>query len=520
MRGDERVEMNRGASGEVLVVRRPDDGSRVGTVPVDGPGEVRAAVARARKAQAGWASLPVRDRVRHLSGLREILARRADEIADRITAETGKPEGEALTEVAVVVSLCRYYERRAPRLLRPRRVPSGWLVWKRARILQEPYGVVGVISPWNYPFILVAEPVLTALFGGNAVVLKPSERAPFTGAALGELLSDSDLPDSLVQVVQGGPETGAELVVSGVDRLHFTGSPSGARQVLAAAAPRLLPVSLESGGKDAAIVLADADLRRAARGIAFGAFYNAGQTCLATERVFVEESVYEEFLRHLIREAERLRAGSGGEVDVGPLATEAQLDLVEEHLRDAVERGARVVCGGSRVDPASNVFLPTVLADVNERMRVMREETFGPLLPVQSVADAEEAVARTNAHPMGLFASVWTDDRETGRALGERVRSGGVSVNDTLAHWAIPSLPMGGTGESGFSRVRGDEGLLSFTRSKVLLENWITPSREPWWFPYRPRSRRLVRAVLAWEGERGVRRLSRLLGGLLGRGEP
>ena len=513
------MDVNRPTEDELLLIRRPQDGTPVGTVPVDGIDEVRAAVARVRKAQPGWASLAPADRVRHLSGLRAVLATRSQEIADRIVAETGKPEVEALIEVGSVVSLCRYYERRAPRLFRSRRVRRGWLLWKRPRIEHEPYGLVAIIGPWNYPFILTAEATLTALFAGNGVVLKPSERTPFTGAVLSELLAHTDIPEGLVQVVQGGAETGEALVAAGVDRVHFTGTPAVGRKILAGAASRLLPVSLELGGKDPALVRADADLDRAARGIAFGAFFNAGQTCLATERVFVEEAVYEDFLRRLTRVASELRAGSGGEVDVGPLTTPEQLATVEAHLDDALERGARVLCGGSRVDPASNVFLPTVLADVNDRMRVMREETFGPLLPVMAVADMEEAVARANAHPMGLFASVWTSDPEVGRDLARRLRCGGVSVNDTLSHWAIPGLPVGGRGESGYGRVRGDEGLLAFSRSRVLLETGPTPSREPWWFPHRPWSRRLVRANLAWEGERGIRRLSRALGALLGRGE-
>jgi len=506
-------------SPELLMVRRPLDGAPLGTVPVSSPEEVKAAVARARKAQSGWASLELRDRVRHMAGFREVLARRAQEIADRIVAETGKPEVEALTEVSMVVSVCRYYERRVPRMLKRKRVRSGWLAWKRGYILQEPFGVVGIIAPWNYPFILSAEPTLTALFAGNAVVLKPSEHAPFTGAILNELVADTDLPPGLLQVVHGHGETGAALAASSVDRLHFTGSPSVGRKVLATAAHHLTPVSLELGGKDPAIVLSDADLDRAARGVAFGAFYNAGQTCLATERVFVEASVYESFLQRLTREVSALKAGSGGEAEVGPLVLSKQLEVVEAQLADAVERGARILCGGGRIDPASNVFLPTVLADATDRMQVMREETLGPLLPVASVADEEEAVRRVNAHPMGLFASVWSQDLSRARSLGARLKGGGFSINDTLSHWAVPALPMGGRGESGFSRVKGDEGLLSYSRSRAVLENRFEFRGEPWWFPYRPSGRRLVRAVLAWEGEAGIRRITRSLGALMGRGE-
>ena len=502
-----------------LAIRRPQDGSPVGTVPVDGAAQVGAAVVRARRAQEGWSMLDPRERVRLLAGVREIIARRSDAIADRIVAETGKPEVEALTEVATVVSLCRHYEKRAPRLLLPRRVGSGWMLWKRSTILQQPYGVVAVISPWNYPFILSAEPTLTALFAGNGVVLKPSEYTPFTGAILAEVLGESDLPAGLVQVVQGDGETGSHLVDAGVDRIHFTGSARAGRAVLTRAARHLVPVSLELGGKDPAVVLDDADLERSARGIAFGAFFNAGQTCLATERVYVVEAVYEPFVRELRRAVSELRAGSAGRVDVGPLTTPEQLEVVESQLADAVELGARVLCGGDRVDPASNVFLPTILVDVTDEMLVMREETFGPLLPVISVADEEEAIRRAGELPMGLFASIWTGSPERGRAVGLRLPGGGFSVNDTLSHWANPALPMGGVGESGFGRVRGDEGLLSFSRSRSVLENRVQLKREPWWFPHRPIDRRLVRAVTAWEGERGVRRISGVVKAFLGRGE-
>jgi len=517
--GAESDATNPGSDPELLRIRRPQDGAPVGTVPVDGVDEVRAAVRRARRAQAGWAALPLADRIRHLAGLRRVVARRAEAIADRIEAETGKPRVEALAEVALVAGLMRRCERRAPALLGERRVGTGLLFWKRARIDREPWGVVAVIAPWNYPFTLAAEPAFTALYGGNTVVLKPSERTPFVGAHLTELLEEASLPPGLIEVVQGRAATGEALVTAGVDRIHLTGSPTTGRRVLAAAAPRLTPVSLELGGKDPAIVLADADLDRAARGIAFGAFFNAGQSCVAVERVYVEEPVYEKFLRRLTREVSELRAGSGGRVDVGPIATPEGILRIEEQIADAVERGARVLCGGARVDPASNIFVPTVLADVTDRMRVMREETFGPLVPVMAVRDADEAVERANSHPMGLSASVWTSNRERGLALARRLRCGGVTVNDALGNWALPQLPVGGVGESGFSSMRGDEGLLAFTRPRVLVQNRGWRRGDPWWFPYRPRTRRIVRALTAWYGEDGVRRLTRPLGALFGRGE-
>lgn len=494
------------ATEPALRVQAPRDGAILGEVSVDGPDEVAAAVARVREVQRGWASLDPDDRARRIRPFLDELVRRKDEIADRIGEETGKPRGEALVEVGMVASLVRFYVKRAPRLLRPRRVGTGWLAWKRAWTEREPYGVIGVISPWNYPFILTAEPTLTALFGGNGVVLKPSEHTPFTGALVEELVVGAGLPPDLVRVVQGRGETGRALVSAGVDKIHLTGSPATGRAVLAEAASRLVPVSLELGGKDPALVLDDADLDRAAGGVAYGAFFNAGQTCVATTRVYVSDEIYDAFLRSLARVVDGLRTGSGGEVDVGPMTLPERVELLEELVRDAVERGARVVCGGRRADPASNVFLPTVLADVPEGAAVLEEEAFGPLLPVARVRDEDEAVARANAHPRGLFASVWTGDRGRGEAVARRLDVGGVSVNDTLSHWAVPSLPMGGRGESGFSRVRGEEGLREFTRARSFLSDRLGLRRELWWFPYGRGQRRLLRAVVAWEGSLGLRR--------------
>jgi acyl-CoA reductase-like NAD-dependent aldehyde dehydrogenase len=500
-----------GSAPDLLQVVAPRNGALLGEVPVDGPEQVAAAVERVRQVQRGWASLDPADRARRLRALIREIALRREEIADRIVAETGKPQAEALAEVAVVAALGRHYVKRAPRVLGRRRAPTSWLLWKGAWTEREAYGVVGVISPWNYPFVLAAEPVITALFGGNGVVLKPSEHTPFTGALLEELVAGAGLPVDLVRVVQGRGATGRALIHSGIDKLHFTGSPATGRNVLAEAAPLLLPVSLELGGKDPALVLEDADQERAARGILFGAFFNAGQTCLATERVYVVDAIYEEFLRKLVRLAEGLRTGSGGEVDLGPMTTPEQLQVVEEHLRDAVERGARVLTGGERLDPASNLLHPTVLADVPGDALVLREETFGPLLPVVRVRDEAEGVARANDHPMGLFASVWTGDRKRGEAVARRLRAGGVSVNDTLSHFGVPSLPMGGVGESGFSRVRGDEGLREFTRARSYLSDRLGLKREPWWFPYRRGQRRLMRALVAWEGLTGIARLGGVL---------
>lgn len=286
---------------------------------------------------------------------------------------------------------------------------------------------------------------------------------------------------------------------------------------MAAAAETLTPLSLELGGKDPAIVLEAADLDRAARGIAYGGFFNAGQTCVATERVYVVAQVYEPFVEKLVDVVTSLRPGTVGPRDTGPMTTPAQLDIVERQLADAMDRGARIVAGGARLDPASNVFQPTVLIDVEDTMRVISEETFGPLLPVVRVEDQEEAIRRSNASGFGFFASVWTQDPARGEALASRLRCGGVSINDTLSHWAIPSLPVGGIGESGFGRTRGEEGLREMSRSRVVLRDRLGLRRELWWYPYSERTERMIRALVDFRGKGGLRGALAALRRYLGR---
>ena len=425
----------------------------------------------------------------------------------------------ALAEVVVCLDLIRHYQRTAHRILRPRRVSMGWMLWKSGQIIQEPHGVVGVISPWNYPLILALDPTVTALFAGNGVVLKPSEFTPYTGMFVGALCEEAGLPEGLVSVVTGDGGTGAALIESGVDKIHFTGSPATGRRVMGLAADHLVPVTLELGGKDPALVLEDANLERAARGIVFGAFYNAGQTCVSTERVFVVETVYEAFVRRVVELVRDLRVGSSGPRDIGPMSHPGQLAIVEDHLRDAVDRGAKVLQGGRLDGEDGPVVRPTVLVDVEPGMKILEEETFGPVLPIMKVRDENEAVDRANAGTYGLFASVWTGRRARGRKVAGRLRAGGVSINDTLSHYAIPSLPMGGVGRSGFGRSRGDQGLLEMSRTRSILEDRVGLKRELWWYPYSELSLRLHRALVQWRGGRGLWALIRAGRVLLGSGE-
>ncbi len=475
---------------------------------IAGPSEVNAAVQKSRAAQEEWAARTPRVRARAMGRLVAVLARRADEIAERVRDETGKPRAEALTEVAVSADLIQYYVRAAPKALAPRRVGSGWVVNKRGWVEHEPYGVVGAITPWNYPFIMVMDAVIPALFAGNGIVVKPSEYTPWTALLVPELCREAGLTDGLVGIVAGDGSTGAALIDAGVDKVSFTGSTATGRKVMAAAAQHPLPVVMELGGKDPAIVLADADLDRAARGVAYGAFFNAGQTCISVERVFVEGEVYDDFVARLADEARSLRTGTGTDADVGPMITAEQLEVVERHVSDALAQGARAVVGGpveaASLESDAPLYPPTVLVDVTPEMAVQCEETFGPVVTVVRVSGEEEAVARANALGYGLFASVWTGDRERGLVVARRLLAGGVSVNDVLSHYALPGLPMGGRGQSGFGYRRGVQGLMEMVRVRTLLVDRLGLRREVWWFPYGGSSERLVEAVIQWRARRGI----------------
>jgi len=458
---------------------------------------VRAAVARAREAQLAWGALPVRARARKLRRLRAVLMRRMDEVIDVICGETGKPAVEALGhEVMIVAGLIKAYERRAPRVLRPRKVGVGVLVNKTATKVYEPYGVVGVISPWNFPFSMPGIPVVGALFAGNTVVLKPSEVTPRSGAILAELAREAipDHPD-LVQVLEGAGDVGAALVRSGVDKLAFIGSPGTGRRVMAAAAETLTPVVMELGANDVAIVCEDADLKRAAAGVVWGAMSNAGQVCMSVERALVPERIYDRFAAAVEAEVARLRvpAAEGGHFDVGRLIFRPQGEVIARHVADARAGGGRVVRGGEMVDEASAVYAPTLILDATPEMALNRGETFGPVLPLVRVRDEDEAVRVANAGPFGLNASVWTANRARGRRIAARLATGMVMVNDVLVNFGIPELPYGGVKQSGFGRMMGDEGLLEFSVVKGIAETRVAWRRELFWFPYGAKQYALLR---------------------------
>lgn len=497
----------------MIEVFDPRTNERIAEVPDRTPEEVQAAVAEARMAAESWSGLPYRARAEHLLNVRDLLVDRIDDVVETIVSETGKLASEAVVnEIVTACEMIDYYARHGERALRPERARMGAMGHKRAVRQFEPMGVVGVISPWNYPFILAMTPVVTALFAGNTVVLKPSEVTPLTGLVIGRLFADVGGHPDIVKVVTGGGATGEALVRSGVQKICFTGSVRTGKRVMAAAADTLTPVLLELGGKDPMIVCADADLDRAASAAVWGAFQNSGQTCMSVERVYVEGAVYDQFVERVISRAKAVRHGSDGDGDIGSMTFAPQLDIVERHVSDAVERGATVLTGGRRADDREGLWYePTVLVDVDHTMTIMREETFGPVLPIMRVADEEEAVRLANDSVYGLNSSVWTTDEEKGRALAARVQAGNVCVNDVISSYAVSDLAFGGVKESGIGRIHGADGLREFSVSKSVLYDRFGLPRELWWMPTPKGFAALARAAVILRHRRGIKDKLRVL---------
>lgn len=460
-------------------------------------------VAAARAAQSAWAATPLGTRLAVLARFHELVYRRRTEIAALIARETGKPRLEALsTEIGVVLDDARFLQRIIPKQLK-----SPWftsasraLMRKRLRVVHEPYGVVGVITPWNYPFMLSCARLLPALATGNGVVFKPSELTPETGAMARTLLVEAGVPKDVIGLIQGDGTVGAALAASPVDKVFFTGSVGAGRSVARACADRLVPCSLELGGSDPAIVLADADIATAASGLVWGRFANAGQTCLAPKRIFVESAAYDDFVGAVAQVTATLRVGSaaGDSMDVGPMIAPRFRAAIENQMADAIARGARVVASAAPVagSSADALFAPTVLADVPVDARVMIEETFGPLMVIERVSNEDVAIARANAGDFGLAASIWTRDAaRAGRIAGQLV-CGAVSINEVLVTGGIAELPHGGVRTSGYGRVHGAAGIADCVRTKGIVAERFPGWRQGWWFGYSGRTHGQIDAFI------------------------
>lgn len=465
--------------------------------------ELTAVVARARAAQVRWAETPVPERVRKVSAFRARLLASAEEIAKIVQEETGKPLAEALLgEVLPTGDLVGYWASSIEEQLDPWEPEIDALSYpkKEALVHREPRGVLALIMPWNFPFALPLRTIIPALMSGNAVVLKPSEVTPRTGQRIAALFAGL-LPEDLFAVVQGDGALGAALCAADVDLVAFTGSPATGRKVATVCAERLVPCVLELGGKDAAIVLADADLERAANGILWGGMMNAGQNCGAVERVYVVSQVAAAFTKQLVEAAKALRVGQ----DVGALTTEAQRAIVRRHVDEARAAGAEVLAGGEPcdVEGAGRGYAPTVVkltSAAQEEAALVADETFGPVLPIVEVEGVEEAVSRANASRYGLGASLWTKDVAAAQKIARRLRAGVVTINNHSFTGAIASMPWGGVGETGWGVTGSPLALDHLTRPRLVLVDRNRRKRELWWYPYTPTLEKLALAFAAMRG--------------------
>src|SRR5216684_258833 len=488
----------------------PATGETLGYFEKTPPTALPQILARARTAQADWALLPVRARCKRLGTLRERILSSRNSLADAVVAESGKPRVEALfADIFVALDSAEYFAKNAPRLLRTERVPHHSLAAKAksGRLAYEPLGVIGIISSWNYPLAIPVSQIIPAVAAGNAVICKTSDFTPHCGALIEKLFADAGFPKHLVTVVQGGGEVGQALIDADPDKILFTGSVATGRRVAEDCAKRLIPTVLELGGKDAMLVLADANLDVAASAAVWGSFTNCGQVCLSVERLFVEQSVSDEFAARCVAKTKKLRLGPGNDstTDVGPMIRPQHVQRMVDLIEDAVSRGARVLCGGHpRVDLGANFFEPTVITGVDFTMKLFQEETFGPILAMQTVENSEEAITRANDSPFALSASVWTRDNSRGEAIAKRLRAGAVMVNDAISYFAIAEAPHGGCAASSWGRTHGKAGLLEMVQTKYIDVDRLPGREKPWWYRYGADLERAADAFLQFEYGRGI----------------
>ncbi|HKZ28500.1 MAG TPA: aldehyde dehydrogenase family protein [Acidimicrobiia bacterium] len=462
---------------ELLTSYDPRTGWPVGEVPVTPPEEVPAAVARSRKAFSEWERLTHKERRIQLKRFKHVVLAEGRHIAEVVRSETGKPLTEAYSlDVVTALTVMDYYIRNAEKLLRSRRGRSWPYVSTAGWTEYHPRGVAGVITPWNYPFFLAMIPTITALSAGCAVVLKPSEVTPLTGQLLADLAGQAGLPPDLIQVIHGDGTTGAALAESTVDVLSFTGSTKVGKLVAAEAAKRLTPIVLELGGNDAMVVLEDANLKQAARAAVWGGMVNAGQTCIAVERLYVVDSIYDEFLEELDRAFDGVAVATEDKRDIGPIIHPPQLAIIEAHVQDAISKGARVLRGGKRALTETGIYYePTLLVDVDHSMAIVKDETFGPVIPLIRVPDERAALRMANDTRFGLHGSVWSKDRGRAAWFASQMKSGTVAVNDVGINFVVPTVSFGGIGDSGYGSNFGPDGI----RTTYCYAKSITSARLP-----------------------------------------
>ncbi|MCB8944895.1 MAG: aldehyde dehydrogenase family protein [Ardenticatenaceae bacterium] len=446
----------------------PATGENFGEVAAATVAEVQAARREMAATAVTWSQKSVKERVQALRQLQQLLIDEVDEITAVMNQDGGKSRQDAMAELFITVDLLNQYCQQAPKWLRRRRISSGLQLFKRCYTEKRPYGVAAIISPWNYPLVETLPPLFAALLAGNTALVKPSEVTPAVGVMMAGWFQRIPALAPYVRFLHGDGQIGAALVAAKPDLIYVTGSTRTGRLIMQAAAEHLIPVICELGGKDPMIVLEDADIAAAARWGAWGAFYNTGQTCMAVERVYVVESVYEAFLTAVLEETKQLKVGYSSKIDspyhIGPLTFQRQIQIIEDHVQDALAKGAKILWGGER----EGMFMqPMVMVDVDHSMKIMQEETFGPIMPIMKVTDETHAIQLANHSDFGLSASVWSQNVRRAQGVAHQLQVGSVNINDTITHFAIPNLPFGGVKQSGIGRAHGEEEVLQFAQTRA-----------------------------------------------------
>jgi len=475
-----------------IISYNPATGEEFGRVENSSAEEVREAVEKSRQAFEKWRKTSFKERAEFVMRAREVILGELDAIARLISDESGKPIAESLSmEIAPVLDLMQYFAKNAAKILKPERINIGLYatLGRTSKIIYKPLGTIGIIPAWNYPFSIPLGEVVMSLMAGNAVIVKPSELTPFIGLKIGEIFEKVGLPENVLQILTGDGQTGAALVDSGIEKIMFTGSVTTGKKIAESAAKHLTSVVLELGGKDPMIVFADANLELAAQGAIWGAFCNSGQSCSSVERLYVEESIVNEFTNLIVEKTKKLRQDSGDKetTDVAAMSSERQIKIVEDHVESFRQEGAKILTGGKRNAQFKGAFYePTVISNATNEMRGMREETFGPTLPIAIFKTEEEAVRLANDSDFGLTASVWTRDLTKGKRVAEKILAGTVCVNEVLYTHGIGQTPWGGFKQSGYGRTHGKYGLLELVAPQHLHVNRALLAPNAWWLPYSP----------------------------------
>lgn len=478
----------------------PATGKEIGKVPILNKEEVESLVLRAKAYFPKWSKLSLKERAKYLKKLQKQIIKDMDELVQTICEETGKTELDGIIEIFTVAEHLHYVIKNGPEILKDEPRSTGIFVHKKAYVSYHPKGVVGVISPWNYPFILTAGPVVQALMAGNTVVVKPSEVTPNTSIKLREIATRAGIPDDAFLVATGDGRTGAYLVESlNTNMICFTGSTATGKKIAEVCGRLLKPYILELGGKDPMIILKDANLKRAAKAALWGGMSNSGQTCIAVERILIHESIYDKFIKLIQEELQKVKQGIyKDEVSIGSMAFDKQFNIVMDHINEAKAKGANIIAGGEQNEAFKDgIFIkPTIITNVSDDMKVWKDETFGPVLAIKTFKTDEEAIELANRSPYGLNGSIWSKNKKYAQKIARQIKSGTICINDVLVNYIISDLPFGGVKESGIGRVYSKEGLRAFTDMQSVLVNRFNIPFELWWFPYTNKIKNLMRTFI------------------------